>query len=169
VNVVVVSDHGMADTPPQRHVVLDDYYPPDSLQIVTLTPFVSASPRGGDLAGTVARLRRVPHLTVFVSDSTPSYWRYRGHPRIPAIVGVMDEGWTLTTRGRRPGPPGSHGFDATAPSMRATFIAAGPAIARGRLLEPFSNVHVYELLAAILGLRPAPNDGSLDSLRTVLR
>jgi predicted AlkP superfamily pyrophosphatase or phosphodiesterase len=169
VNVVVVADHGMAHTPPESHVVLDDYFPPDSLEVVTLSPFLSATPRNGDVASAIARLRRVPHLAVFHRDSTPAHWHYRGHPRIPPIVGVMDEGWTLTARGRRPGPAGSHGFDAMSPSMRASFIAAGPAIVRGRVIAPFSNIHVYELLAAILGVRPAPNDGSLDSLRVILR
>jgi predicted AlkP superfamily pyrophosphatase or phosphodiesterase len=169
VNLVVVSDHGMAATPPETQVVLDDYFPPDSLDVVQLSPFLSVTPRNGDVAAALARLRRVPHLSVFARDSTPAGWHYRAHPRIPPIVGVMEEGWTLTTRGRRAPAAGNHGFAATAPSMRATFIAAGPAIVRGRGIEPFSNIHVYELLAAILGVRPAPNDGSLDSLRAILR
>jgi uncharacterized membrane protein YedE/YeeE len=51
----------------------------------------------------------------------------------------------------------------------ALFVAAGPDIAPGRVLPPTQNIHVYELLAALLGVRPAPNDGSPDSLRAVLR
>jgi hypothetical protein len=35
--------------------------------------------------------------------------------------------------------------------------------------EPFQNIHVYELMCAILGLKPAPNDGKLDSVRAMLR
>jgi predicted AlkP superfamily pyrophosphatase or phosphodiesterase len=169
VNVVVVADHGMSYTPPERRVVLDDYFPSDSLGIVTLSPFLSVGTRTGDVANTVARLQRVPHLTVFPRESTPPHWRYEGNPRIPPIVGVMDEGWTLMRRGRAAPPLGNHGYDAAAPSMRAAFIAAGPAIAAGLVVEPFQNVHVYELMCAILGLRPAPNDGSLDSLRAILR
>jgi ectonucleotide pyrophosphatase/phosphodiesterase family protein 7 len=53
--------------------------------------------------------------------------------------------------------------------MRAIFIAAGPAFRRGYVAEPFQNIHVYELICAVLGLRPAPNDGSLDSVRVMLR
>ena len=53
--------------------------------------------------------------------------------------------------------------------MGAVFIAAGPGIARGRVVPPFRNVHVYALMAHLLGLRPAPNDGALDSVRAVLR
>ncbi len=53
--------------------------------------------------------------------------------------------------------------------MRALFVARGPALTPGLVVPPFQNIHVYELLAAILGLRPAPNDGSLDSVRVMLR
>jgi hypothetical protein len=33
----------------------------------------------------------------------------------------------------------------------------------------FSNVHLYELMAHLLGVPSAPNQGSLDSVRAVLR
>jgi hypothetical protein len=36
------------------------------------------------------------------------------------------------------------------------------------VVEPFQNIHIYALLAQILGLRPARNDGALDSVRALL-
>jgi hypothetical protein len=53
--------------------------------------------------------------------------------------------------------------------MRALFVASGPAFRHGAVVPAFSNVHVYELMTHILGLRAAPNDGSLDSVRVMLR
>jgi hypothetical protein len=53
--------------------------------------------------------------------------------------------------------------------MGATFIARGPAFKSGLAVAPFQNIHLYNLMAEILRLKPAPNDGSLDSLRVVLR
>jgi hypothetical protein len=35
-------------------------------------------------------------------------------------------------------------------------------------VPPFRNIHVYPLLAAVLGLNPVPTDGSLDSVRAML-
>ena len=147
---------------------------PAGLDLVTPSPFLSANPRGTDLATALAALRRVPHFAVYPRDSVPARWHYTGHPRIPAIVGVMDEGWELTTRAfasRRPPRVhgGDHGFDNTAPSMGALFVAAGPAFRSGAVVEPFRNIHVYDLLCGILGLRPAPNDGSPDSTRAMRR
>ena len=47
--------------------------------------------------------------------------------------------------------------------------AAGPAFRRGVVVDPFSTIHVYELLARVTGLPPKPNDGSLDSVRALLK
>jgi hypothetical protein len=64
---------------------------------------------------------------------------------------------------------GGHGFDNQLESMRATFIAHGPAFKKAKVVEPFENIHVYNLMTIILVLKPAPNDGKLEILKTVLR
>jgi hypothetical protein len=52
--------------------------------------------------------------------------------------------------------------------MQAIFLARGPAFEKGVVVPPFQNIHVYALLAHLLGVKPAPNDGSLDSVKAVL-
>ena len=64
---------------------------------------------------------------------------------------------------------GAHGFDPADPSMRALFIAHGPAFRNGVELAPFENVDVYPLLAKLLGLPARANDGTLDSVLPALR
>ena len=90
-----------------------------------------------------------------------------------AIVLLADEGWTIssTERLQRLGMPrgGTHGYDNFLPSMGALFVAAGPDIQLGRVIGPVANVHVYPLLARLLGITPAPNDGSPDSLAILRR
>lgn len=174
VNVIVVSDHGQAPTAPERVVILDDYFDPAAYESPSITPFLAVTPRNGDVAAGLAAWRRVPHLTVYARDSTPTSWHYRGNPRIPPIVGIWDEGWLGGSRefyARRPprAHGGDHGYGADTESMRALFIAAGPAFKRGAVVEPFANIHVYNLTCAILGLRAAPNDGSPDSVLSLLR
>jgi hypothetical protein len=85
---------------------------------------------------------------------------------------MMEEGWIATTRaeaktGWQPSR-GMHGYRRELPSMRALFLARGPAFRRGAVVEPFQNIHVYDLVAHLLQLTPASNDGALDSIRTVL-
>ena len=53
--------------------------------------------------------------------------------------------------------------------MRATFVALGPAFRRGFLAPAFRSIHVYDLIAGILCLVPAANDGSKDSTMSLLR
>ena len=53
--------------------------------------------------------------------------------------------------------------------MQATFIAHGPAFKRGFVADPFENIHVYELMCKILGLKPAKNDGDLSRVKDMLK
>jgi hypothetical protein len=55
------------------------------------------------------------------------------------------------------------------PSMRALFIAQGPAFRRGIEVQPFDNVDVYPLLAKLLGIEPRPNDGDITPLLPALK
>jgi predicted AlkP superfamily pyrophosphatase or phosphodiesterase len=174
VNLVVVSDHGMIATHEDRAVFIEEWIDTAQVTIVDLGPFISLRPRRGvDAAAIVTQLSRAPHIRVYRREQTPERWRYRGSERVSGIVGVPDDGWMLTTRRswerrgvRRNG--GEHGYDFESPGMRALFIASGPAFRSGALVEPFQALHVYELVCRVLGLRPAPNDGSLDSVRAVL-
>jgi predicted AlkP superfamily pyrophosphatase or phosphodiesterase len=176
VNVIVVADHGMAPLSPERTLVLEDYIDTASVTIVSTGEVIGLNPRDGDRARLVAALRRVPHLEVYDKDSVPARWHYGANPRIPAVVGAMEEGWELVSRrvaaqrqsGERPFR-GSHGYDDQAPLMRALFVAEGPAFRQGAIVEPFRNIHVYDLVCGILGLTPAPNDGSPDSTRAMLK
>lgn len=71
---------------------------------------------------------------------------------------------------RRPEfPLGTHGYDPHLPSMAAVFVARGPSFRSGVVVEPVENVHLYELMARLLGLRPAPNDGDRGRLSHLLR
>jgi len=178
VNVVVVADHGMAAVATERTIVLDDLIDPSTLDILDLNPVGMLVPRDGDVDRVIHALDGVhPHLRAYRRGALPARYRFEGNPRITPVVAVADEGWTLATRAElaRRRPPnvvtgGAHGYDPAAASMGAVFVAAGPGVsAGGRMIPAFGNVHVYPFVAALLGLRPAPNDGSLDSVQAALK
>ncbi len=54
--------------------------------------------------------------------------------------------------------------------MRASFLAWGPAFKKGLLIEGFENVHVYPMVAKILGLKidEAKIDGKIKVLSPIL-
>ncbi len=176
VNLIVVSDHGMAATSPERVVILDDYLDRGAVDAVSLGAFIALRPRRAGSALTPAAIAQAlaaaPHLRVYERDRTPERWRYQGSRRVTEVVGVPEAGWLLNARAAsragNAGNGGAHGYDNADSTMRALFIASGPAFRRGVVTEPFSNLHVYELVCRILGLRAAANDGSLDSVAVLL-
>ena len=174
VNLIVVADHGMSATSASRRIVLDDYLEPGTWQVAELNPVAMITPSAGKVEDVVARLSKAPHLQVYRRNEIPARWHFRDNPRIPEIVAVAEEGWVIATRdllSRRPryGDGGTHGYDNAAQSMQAIFLAVGPAFAQGKEVARVRNVDLYELMAHVLGLRPARNDGSIDSIRAVLR
>ncbi len=171
VNLIVVADHGMTATSPDRQIFLDDYIDTTDVTVVDWSPVAAIIPKPGREDAVYQALHaRHPQLAVYRKAEIPGRWHYRDHSRITPIIAVAGEGWVITKRAQAlGGPGGQHGYDDTLSSMGALFVAAGPAFRQGLVVEPFQNVHVYELIAKITGIRPAPNDGSLDSVRALLR
>lgn len=178
VHYVVVSDHGMAALSPDRIIVLDDYVDPASVDVIDWAPVLGLAPRDGDVEALYAALAgRHPALAVYRNAEIPAEYGLAGHPRVPPVVGIADEGWFIASRaqqarwaaGHGHPPGGTHGYDPRRRSMHGLFIAAGPGLARGLVVPPFENIHVYELLCAILGVRPAPNDGDPSVTRAMRR
>jgi hypothetical protein len=53
--------------------------------------------------------------------------------------------------------------------MHGIFIASGPAFKNNLIVNSFQNIHLYDLIAHILGINPTENDGSLDSISVILK
>lgn len=164
-NFVLVSDHGMAALSPDRVIVLDDYLDMRAVDLVDSSPIAGLNPRQISADAIYRALKdKHPSLQVFMRDGLPGEHRLRDHPRIPAVIGVADDGWHVTTRAAladedKVFPRGTHGYESRHRSMHGLFIASGPQFRRGVTVPAFENVHVYELICRVLGLRPASNDG----------
>lgn len=171
-NVIIVSDHGMAQVSPDRRIFLDDLVPKEAYSTLDLGPLGTIYPAPGREAEVEAVLTaRRPHLQCWRRDRIPARLHYGHNPRVAPIVCMPDAGWVLTTHSSRTGAKvgGEHGYDNAAPEMRAIFVANGPAFRPGVRLKTFDNVSVYPLLAHLLGLSPQPNEGRLADLAGGLR
>ena len=175
VNIIVVSDHGMAPVayPHARNV--ESLIDRDIATHVSVGEVVGFVPRPGREAEAEAQLLgRHDHYECWRKGDLPVHWHYGTHPRIPPIVCQMDVGFTAMTpqklAARSPGMTrGSHGYDPADPSMRALFIAQGPAFRQGVEIAPFDNVDVYPLLAKLIGIEPKANDGHIAPLLPALK
>jgi predicted AlkP superfamily pyrophosphatase or phosphodiesterase len=186
VDVIVVSDHGLARVMPGQREYIDDLLagkgPSAAVDVVSRGTSVGIDPApGADVAAVEAALvGRHPHSECWRKADVPARWRYGTNPRVPAIVCQADIGWILTTRPKKNASApanddsndahatGAHGYAPEAPEMRAVFVADGPRIADGKRLPPFDNVDVYPLLMRLLGVPAEPNDGDPATLLPAL-
>lgn len=170
-NIVVVADHGMAPMSPDRALYLDDVAPRDAFRTLTAGALVTLYPVAGREAEVDRGLIRPhEHFECWRKAEIPARFRYGGNPRVAPYVCLPETGWRLGTRDYRPSKPerGAHGFDPHSLEMAAIFVANGPDIRRGVVLKRFDNVGVYPLLARLIGVRPASNDGRLSDTRAAL-
>lgn len=63
---------------------------------------------------------------------------------------------------------GDHGFNNQEMDMKAIFRAFGPDFRKKFLAEPFDSVSIYPLMCKLLGVDPAPNNGSLSDTQAML-
>ena len=170
---VVVSDHGMTALSMDRAIYLDDHVDPSTVDIIERNAFLALAPRDGDVESLYRRLNgKHPALAVYKRDQLPTRLHYAGNPRIAPIIGIPRVGWIATTHTRleeRPIEAATHGYDAADRAMGALFVAAGPPVRRGVVVEPFENVEIYNLLCAVLRIEPAGNDGGRAIIRELLK
>lgn len=180
INLIVVSDHGMAAVNLRRTTFLDDHFDLDDAERILWTnEIVQIFPKAGKEYAIYDKIKSLEHATCWRKKDIPERLHYRQGNRVAPIVCSSQEGWATTNRKRYEDwikelddpdrPRGAHGYDNAFESMRATFIAHGPAFKKAFVAEPFPNVEVYNLMCGILGLKPAPNDGDLERVRSMLR
>jgi len=179
VNLIIVSDHGMATQDPNNTIILDELFDTRLAQKILWTAeIVSIFPKPGkeDAIYKTLKAKLPAEARVYRKAELPARLHYSNSPRIAPLLVLPDEGWTLTSRMKfdemkakdRSGLRGGHGYDNELPSMRAIFIAHGSAFKKGVVIEPFENVQLYNVMTSILGLKPVPNDGNYSVAAAVL-
>jgi len=174
VNLIVTSDHGMTPTARDRTIVLDEYIDLDDVRLIDRNPVAMMEPKDGvSVDSVVTVLDRAPHLSAYRRGTLPDTLHFEGHRRIPSVIAVADDRWSIRTRRWMQNNPdwtggGTHGYDPRAENMHALLVAQGPGVRSNTTVDQLSLLHLYEAMAALLDLEPAPNDGRLDAARPLL-
>lgn len=171
INLIILSDHGMAAVSPERYINLKKYVPDRMMASVTGgNPVYMINPAEGKTDSILLLFGNVRGLKAYRKGELPARWNYGTHPRIPEIIVVADSSWSIGTR-----PDGSnirggaHGYDNYNPDLWSIFYAEGPAFKKNYRTGELHNVDIYNLVCRILGLKPAPNDGDKARIRKLLR
>ncbi|MEQ8525158.1 ectonucleotide pyrophosphatase/phosphodiesterase [Gracilimonas sp.] len=174
-NLMIVSDHGMSAVSRERIVVLDEMINPDYLNFIEYSPSIMANIEEGKLEEVYSALKaNEENFKVYKKEDIPERYNLKNHSRVPELLLVADPGYTINTRdyfeSRENYPSGgAHGFDNQEKEMHAIFVANGPDFRKGYRGKAFQNVHLYTLMAHLMKVPPAENDGSLDSLSVFLK
>ncbi|KAI9926490.1 hypothetical protein MW887_004255 [Aspergillus wentii] len=180
VNIVIVSDHGMATTANERLVQLDDLIDLNLVDHIDGWPSRGLRPKKPeDLETLKAQLANVAEnyshaVEIYTLDTMPERYHFKNNDRIAPLWVIPKTGWAIVERpdfdveeairtGKTYHPKGIHGYDHEHPLMRAIFMARGPSFPHqpNSRLEPFQNVNVYNIICDSLGIEPLPNNGTL--------
>lgn len=180
VNLIIVSDHGMATMSAKRMVQLDD------LIDMSLVDHLDGWPLRGirlknpdrDLKSVYQKLLKAAKVhgtfDVYTRDTMPQRYHFSQNPRIAELWVIPKTGWlviekedfdiaTALANGKNFNPIGLHGFDHEHPLMRAIFIARGPAFphAPNSRVPVFQNTEVYNIVCDSIGITPHSNNGTI--------
>jgi len=180
VNIIVVSDHGMATTDVSRLVQLEDLVDLSKIEHTDGWPLIGMRPKNPDelqdiYKGVIEKTKDNPNLEVYLRDvDMPERYHFSKNERIAPLWIVPKAGWALVkmdemnlkeaqAKGAVYNPMGLHGYDHEHPLMRAIFIARGPAFPHqpNSKLDVFQNTEVYNMLCDSVGIAPVPNNGTL--------
>ena len=180
VNIVIVSDHGMATTSTSRLIQLDNVID------ISLVDHIDGWPLAGlrlkdperDLPVLYETLQAAANWSdgfdVYTLETMPEHYHFTNNDRIAPLWVMPRTGWGVVTKeqfdvaeaetiGKVFHPQGMHGYDHEHPLMRAIFVARGPAFphAPNSRVPVFQNIEVYNIICDSLGIKPHPNNGTL--------
>ncbi|XP_078510134.1 ectonucleotide pyrophosphatase/phosphodiesterase family member 7 [Lissotriton helveticus] len=175
-NLILTADHGMRrvmKTPEVNEIILsqikDFSFKDIEFDLVDYGPTGLLLPKEGKLEQVYQALKKGhPNLNVYKKEELPEALHYSNNPRILPLVVFGDPGYVVHGRIKVQFNKGEHGFDNNDMDMKTIFRAVGPAFKSNLMVESFESVHVYALMCELLGIRPEPHDGSLETTRNML-
>lgn len=170
INLIIVSDHGMANISNDKKVVILDYLKPEWLGYKdVINPIMSLQAKAGYQDSITNALKKVPHIKFWKSSEVPTRLHYGTNPRAHDFVIEADKGYSLVSKESTHIKGGTHGYDNNEKDMHAIFYAKGPAFKINKRVKTFPNVSVYPLIAEILGLQIGEIDGKLSDVDAMLK
>lgn len=181
VNLIIVSDHGMAPYRVGERIVLDKLFDTkDAERVLWNGEFTQVFPKPGreDMIYRTLKKNLPKGAKVYRKGNMPKRLRFGKNKRIAPIIVAAQIGYGLaTTRwaesatraGENGLTRGGHGYDNKAKEMRAVFIGHGGKFRNAYRASPIDSVDVYGLMCRILEIEPAKNDGNMNRVKKMLK
>lgn len=186
-NVIHLSDHGMASVTMERIINLTNYINPNDYVFVGTSPGLHIYPHSGKEEAIYEKLKSAAEQTktfkVYKREDIPKKYHYGNNTRVGPIFVIAEVGYafqnlydtieyykrkfniTVTNRTEF----GLHGYSNEATDMHPFFFANGPAFVPNCVLEPFNNTDLFPLFCEILNLQCPMVNGTLSHVTKCLR
>ncbi len=174
INFIVVSDHGMTTIDREntislpRAIASEKFIVPPGNAIL----HVYAKEKMAVRPAFKALKAEAKDYDVYKLKDIPRSWHYNKkedwHSRVGDLILVPHLPNVFNINNAKP-DLGQHGFDPAIEDMHATFYACGPQFKEGLKIRAFENVHIYPLIAKLLGLTYSQKiDGKVKILSSIL-
>lgn len=156
INLVIVSDHGMAHVNPEQSIDVSTLPQNDNFIVKNTGPrlLIYAKPAviSEQITTYKQRLQQAANERYTVlNDEQLAGYHYNKGTRVGDIVVQTNAPAVFTNEGKAM-YLGTHGYAYT-DDMAATLIAVGPAFKQGLSLEKVNNLDIYPVLAKVMGLK----------------
>uniref|UniRef100_A0A672RWM4 Ectonucleotide pyrophosphatase/phosphodiesterase family member 1-like n=1 Tax=Sinocyclocheilus grahami TaxID=75366 RepID=A0A672RWM4_SINGR len=166
VNLVLVSDHGMEEASCKKAAYVSDYL--ENIDDITVIQGPAARVRPKRLPDEFFSCKEPDQpMRPYLKEHLPKRLHFASNIRIERAHLYMQPGCKPNEIKYCRG--GFHGSDNVFKNMQAIFIGYGPGIHSKTNVLPFENIEVYNLLCDLLGIPPAPNNGTHGSLNHLLK
>jgi predicted AlkP superfamily pyrophosphatase or phosphodiesterase len=178
VNVIIVSDHGMANVEAQHQIALEDVLNDSLYRTVSNGAFVSLHPRDAAATEKIYALLKAKenHFKIYRTQDTPGFEYTPISKNWGSLQIIPDFGYYFTSKRTKDAAllnrevRGEHGFDQKYKEMHGIFYGNGPAFKNGFAIPSVKNINIYPLMCKILGLAvPKEVDGKLSEMKAVLK
>lgn len=191
INVIVLSDHGMAEVDSTHNIFIDkkiaDQFT-DRIEGGSQSVYVYV--KKGKQDELLTYMKQFKHIKAIKRSDFPKNWHLNDTATVPNLVLLADEGYNIhpegqkvfnvmmskmmassnnmNSTGHKAAKTGSHGYDNTIQSMQTIFYATGPAFKSSYTQKPFENVDVFPLICRIYKVEPPHMDGKIDDVEGML-
>ncbi|XP_022240767.1 ectonucleotide pyrophosphatase/phosphodiesterase family member 6-like [Limulus polyphemus] len=183
INLVIVSDHGMTSTDPKnglKVINISTAINPKDLKYMIYygasCMIVPTEEKEDKLYEDLSK-GNITGLQVYKKEDLPEKYHIKGNSLTTPIVLMADPGYYIIgLEDKNRSIPisskiylGSHGYDPDkTKDMRTIFFARGPALKKGYKSGPIHMVDHYNLLCHLLNIKPLPNNGSWENVKSML-
>uniref|UniRef100_A0A667Z7F2 Ectonucleotide pyrophosphatase/phosphodiesterase 2 n=1 Tax=Myripristis murdjan TaxID=586833 RepID=A0A667Z7F2_9TELE len=165
VNIIMVGDHGMEEAGCERTEFLSSYM--TNIDDIILVP------------GSLGRIRsRYPnnpkckkadqHFKPYLKQHLPKRLHYANNRRIEEIHLLVERKWHVARYSSITETGSANVYDVDQ-LLHTIFLGYGPTFKFKTKVPAFENIELYNVMCDLLGLKPAPNNGTHGSLNHLLR